>query len=251
MSKIKGFTARKIVITGVLGAISAVLGLTPLGFIPIGVTRATIMHIPVIIGAITEGPIVGGLVGLIFGLFSIFQAIANPTPVSFVFLNPIISVLPRILIGITSYYTYIGFKKLGEKASRRVLYFLWSIILIYLIVSFTNGIKNSKSDWILVFNIVLILLTLFMGYYSHKHLKRNGIELVMAAAVGTLTNTVGVMSGIYWIYGEEFVQKAGISSTAVGKAIVGIGVANGIPEIIVAIIITTSVIASLNKKGSL
>jgi uncharacterized membrane protein len=85
MSKIKGFTARKIVITGVLGAISAVLGLTPLGFIPVGVTRATIMHIPVIIGAITEGPTVGGLVGLIFGLFSIFQAIANPTPVSFVF----------------------------------------------------------------------------------------------------------------------------------------------------------------------
>ena len=35
-----------------------------------------------------------------------FQAVTNPTPVSFVFLNPIVSVLPRILIGIVTYYTY-------------------------------------------------------------------------------------------------------------------------------------------------
>ncbi len=73
-------------IIGVLGAISIILGMTPLGFIPVGPTRATIMHIPVIIGgAIMEGPLVGGIVGLIFGLFSMFQAYTNPTPVSFVF----------------------------------------------------------------------------------------------------------------------------------------------------------------------
>ena len=86
------FSVRKLAIIGVLGAISAVLGMTPLGFIPVGPTRATIMHIPVIIGAIMEGPIVGALVGLIFGIFSIFQAVTNPTPISFVFLNPLVFV---------------------------------------------------------------------------------------------------------------------------------------------------------------
>ena len=64
------------------------------------------MHIPVIVGAIVEGPLVGGLIGLIFGLFSMFQAATNPHPVSFVFLNPVVSILPRVLIGVVTYYVY-------------------------------------------------------------------------------------------------------------------------------------------------
>lgn len=115
MVKEKKFSVRKMAIIGVLGAISAVLGMTPLGFIPVGPTRATIMHIPVIIGALIEGPVVGAFVGLIFGLFSIFQAVTNQTPVSFVFLNPLVSIVPRVLIGITSYYVYNGLKNLGNK----------------------------------------------------------------------------------------------------------------------------------------
>ena len=93
-------------VTGMLGAISVVLGMTPLGFIPIGTTNATIMHIPVIIGAIVEGPIVGMLVGLIFGISSLIRSITIPTPTSFVFWNPLVSILPRILIGLASYSIY-------------------------------------------------------------------------------------------------------------------------------------------------
>jgi uncharacterized membrane protein len=104
------FDVRKITLIGMLSAISIVLGLTPLGFIPIPPVKATIMHIPVIIGAIIGGPLVGSMVGLIFGIFSIVQAIINPLPTSFVFLNPLVSVLPRVIIGITSYYAYCIFK---------------------------------------------------------------------------------------------------------------------------------------------
>lgn len=100
------FDVRKITLIGMLSAISIVLGLTPLGFIPIPPVNATIMHIPVIIGAIIGGPLVGTMVGLIFGIFSIIQAILKPTPVSFVFFNPLVSVLPRVIIGFTSYYAY-------------------------------------------------------------------------------------------------------------------------------------------------
>ena len=77
----KSFTVRRMTVTGMLGAISVVLGMTPLGFIPIGTTNATIMHIPVIIGAIVEGPIVGMLVGLIFGISSLIRSITIPTPI--------------------------------------------------------------------------------------------------------------------------------------------------------------------------
>ena len=44
-------STKKTVQAGILGSISIALSLTPLGFIPIGVAKATTMHIPVIIGA--------------------------------------------------------------------------------------------------------------------------------------------------------------------------------------------------------
>ena len=67
---------RKLVLIGILGALTVVLGLTPLGFIPLGPVSATTLHIPVIVAGIIEGPIVGALVGLIFGLSSLFNAIS-------------------------------------------------------------------------------------------------------------------------------------------------------------------------------
>ncbi|TDX59127.1 ECF transporter S component [Orenia marismortui] len=95
-------TVRQLTIIGILGAISLLLGSTPLGFIPVPTPAgsATIMHIPVIIGAIMEGPVVGGFVGLIFGLFSFLRGGAA------LFSDPVIAILPRILIGIFSAYSY-------------------------------------------------------------------------------------------------------------------------------------------------
>ena len=107
----KKFGTRQIAVIGMLSAITMVLGSTGLGFIPLPMAKATIMHIPVIIGAIIEGPVVGATIGLIFGLFSIFQNITSPTVLSFAFINPLVSVLPRILVGIMAYYSYRLFAK--------------------------------------------------------------------------------------------------------------------------------------------
>ena len=49
------FNTRQITVVGVLSAISIVLGALGIGFIPLPMAKATIMHIPVIIGAILEG----------------------------------------------------------------------------------------------------------------------------------------------------------------------------------------------------
>lgn len=97
---------RKLVVIGMLGGISIFLGLTPLGIIHLPVMNLTIMHIPVIIGAILEGPLVGGAIGLIFGLFSMYQNLTAPNLTSFLFMNPIIAILPRVLIGVVTYYVY-------------------------------------------------------------------------------------------------------------------------------------------------
>lgn len=245
---VNGLSTRKMTIVGLLGGISIVLGITPLGFIPVGPTRATIMHVPVIIGAIMEGPLVGGLIGLIFGLFSIFQAVTNPTPVSFVFLNPIVSVLPRILIGIVAFYGYRFSKKLGAEKSRWILNIIWVFMISYLTYGLYISIKDFTSLWTVLANILLVILTITIRIYGHNKLKNKGMDIVISAALGTLTNTVGVLSAIYFIYGEQFVEKLGQNAEMAKKVILGIGVANGIPEIIIGIIVVTNVVAALNRK---
>ena len=103
---------RKIVITGVLGAISIFLSMTPLGFIPWGGVSLTIMHIPVILGAVLEGPVVGLIVGLIFGVFSMIRAAVAPNaPLDPAFTNPLISVLPRLFIGPVAWLVWSALKR--------------------------------------------------------------------------------------------------------------------------------------------
>ncbi|MGL5439609.1 MAG: ECF transporter S component [Filifactoraceae bacterium] len=111
------FNTRRLVIISILGTLSIVLGMTPLGFIPLGFAKATTMHIPVIIGAILEGPFVGFAVGLIFGITSIIQSFTAPTPISFIFWNPMVSILPRVAIGIVAYFSFTALLKVTKKPS--------------------------------------------------------------------------------------------------------------------------------------
>lgn len=249
MTKSKRLNVRKLTIIGVLGAISIVLGSTPIGFIPVGPTRATIMHIPVIIGAIAEGPIVGAFIGLIFGLFSIFQAVTAPTPVSFVFLNPLVSVVPRILIGIVSFYVYDGLRKLGNKKTIGLLYVIFIGIIGYLSYGIYENIKGTGSIWLTLMNIFLILLTALLGYLTYTKFKDKALDVILSTIVGSFTNTVGVLFMIYLLYAERFVEKIGGDVSTARKVIFGIGVTNGIPEAIIAIIIVTSVVVGLKKRG--
>lgn len=244
----KALPVRKMAIVGVLGGLSVMLGLTPLGFIPVGPTRATIMHIPVIIGAIMEGPIVGGLIGLIFGLSSMFQAATNPTPVSFVFLNPLVSILPRVLIGIVAHYVYKWSKDLGDKKVFWILRIMWIGMISYLSYGIYTGLKLDKGMGNIIANIILIVLTIAFGIYGQKKLDGKATSVTIAAILGTLTNTVGVLSMIYFIHGEKFVKGLGQNPDMARKIIFGIGITNGIPEIIIGTIIVTNVVAALNNR---
>lgn len=249
MTKTKKLDVRKLTIIGVLGAISIVLGSTPIGFIPVGPTRATIMHTPVIIGAIVEGPIVGAFMGLIFGLFSIFQAVTAPTPVSFVFLNPLVSVVPRILIGVVSFYVYDGLKRLGNKKTIGLLYFIFAGIIVYLSHGIYENIQASTSIWLILMYVFLIILTVLIGYFTHTKFRDKALDVIISTIIGSLTNTVGVLFMIYLLYAEKFVETIGGNVATARKVIFGIGVTNGIPEAIIAIIIVTSVVVGLKNRG--
>ncbi|MCR4435490.1 MAG: ECF transporter S component [Clostridiales bacterium] len=182
------FGTRHIAIIGMLSAISVILGVTGYGFVPLPIAKATIMHIPVIIGAIVEGPVVGAAVGLIFGLFSIIQNITNPNILSFAFLNPLVSVLPRVLIGVTSYYCY----------------------------------RYAIGKW-------------------------ESVKIGIGAAIGSLTNTFGVLTMIYLLYAAQYAQAKGIGVNAAAGVIYGVALTNGIPEAVIAVVVTIPVVLAVKR----
>ena len=167
----KNVNVRKMSIISVLSAISIMLSMTPLGFIPIGPTNATIMHIPVIIGAIVEGPMVGMTVGLIFGLTSLIRNLTMPTITSFAFINPLVSVLPRVLIGIVAYYVY----KLAIKITKNSFVSGW-------ITGFIGSLVNTVG--------VLGMVYLLYGARYAVALDKS------AASAKTLLLTLATTSGI-------------------------------------------------------
>ncbi|CAM2868735.1 ECF transporter S component [Erysipelothrix tonsillarum] len=99
-------------------SIIVLLSMTPLGFIHLGFIKATIVHIPVIIGSILLGPLAGAGLGLIFGINSIINNTMSPSLLSFAFsplvpvigttsgspLALVIALVPRIIVGIVPYY---------------------------------------------------------------------------------------------------------------------------------------------------
>ncbi len=186
--KKKRINTKNLTTIGMLSAVCVVLGLTGYGFIPLPGAKATIMHIPVIIGAIIGGPLVGMTIGFIFGLFSIFQNITAPNLLSFAFINPLVSVLPRVLIGLTSYYVY-----------------------------------------------------------NLSFIKKDTLRIGLATVVGSLTNTFGVLTMIYVLYAAKFAIAKGIDPSIAFNTIYGIAIINGVPEAIVATVITIPVILAIKK----
>lgn len=246
------FTTRKLVITAVLGALTIVLSITPIGgYIPVGPAMATILHVPVIIAAILEGPLVGGLVGLIFGGFSFGRAwLAPMVPTDYFFRNPLVSIVPRVLIGIVAYFVYVGLKKLPKGAAIATLSLLWALITYYIVQSLIAAIQLMQSAGgqlaAIIGNSIMLVAIIALAYITLIRFKGKPIEMVASAALGSLTNTVLVLLGIYLFYAADFVQAVGGDVSQTGRLIMGIGVTNGIPEIIIAIVLTTAVVMGVS-----
>jgi uncharacterized membrane protein len=152
--KMRSEKTRNLVLTAMLIAVMLIMYRVPfLGYIPLGFMRATLMHIPVILGGILLGPGYGALLGGVFGLTSLLTATYEPIPTSFVF-SPFYSVgevhgnffslvvcfVPRILIGVMAYYVY---RLLRKKASN--------------VMSFVGaGIVGSLTNTILVMNFIYL-----------------------------------------------------------------------------------------------
>ncbi len=182
-------------------ALIFLMAFTPfIGYIPLGFTRATIIHVPVIIASVILGPVKGGFLGFLFGLTSLINNTINPTATSFAF-SPFISLgtgsgnffslvicfVPRILVGVVPHYVY----RLTKKP-----------------------LKQAPS-------------------------------LVLAGLCGSLTNTLLVMHMILLFFGEQYAAANQKAYEAVYGFILSIIGINGVPEAIVAAILTLTVCKAL------
>ncbi|MDD4717731.1 MAG: ECF transporter S component, partial [Eubacteriales bacterium] len=64
---------RKLVTAAFLLAIIIIMAVTPLGFLRLGITALTIIHLPVIIGSVLLGPAYGAFLGFAFGVSSVLN----------------------------------------------------------------------------------------------------------------------------------------------------------------------------------
>lgn len=200
-------STRRLTFMGVMLAVTIILDVTPLGAIPLGSVSATITHIPTIITGIILGPIAGFIMGTALGLISLLHALMRPVSIlDPLFVNPLLSVLPRMFIGVVSYYGYTGIFKL---------------------LSFIKTPVQVK----------------------------NTVSAIIGGVIGSLTNTVLVLTMLYVLYARSVLEKfieidlfgpdAKLEDVRIW--IVTVITTNSIMEAVVAAIITTAIVVAYKQ----
>ena len=167
---------------------------TPLGFINLGFIKATLVHVPVIIGAIILGPRIGAFLGLTFGILSIVINTTAPSVLSFAF-SPFIPVLgtnetslwalvialvPRVLTGVIPFYVFKWLQKKEIKSNTAL---------------FIAGVSGSLINTILVMNLIYFV---FQDAYATAKQMEIGAGLYKAVLSVILINGVpeAIIAGI-------------------------------------------------------
>ena len=207
------YSTMSMVQVAIFGAIICIMAFTPfLGYIPLGFTRATIIHIPVIIASLLMGPKKGGVLGFVFGLTSFINNTINPTATSFVF---------------TPFYS------VGEISGG-----IWSVIICFV-------------PRILVGIVPYFVYKLALRFVSEDTRKKgvSSVGLVLAGVSGALVNTLLVMNLIFVFYGDAYIKASGEAAALGYTFILSVIGINGVPEAIVAGILTLCIGKVLLKKN--
>ncbi len=122
MNKINDISSKNLKMAwfGIFSAIIALLTFTPLGYIPLGAVSATTVHIPVIIASIVFGIYFGAGLGFVMGVLCILRAVTMASaPTDLFFMNPVVSVLPRICIGLVAASVFTLSKRILKSCKKR------------------------------------------------------------------------------------------------------------------------------------
>lgn len=258
----------ELVLTALFTAIIVIMAFTPLGYIPLVVINATIIHIPVILGALFLGPKKGAFLGFIFGFTSfinntfkaatasafVFSPVLayNVVGVSGIFKSLYICFVPRILVGVIPYFIYILIRKVvkGEqKAGRIVVDILASVILFISVRAFLIRLFPEALSALVCTIIGIAAGVILMAVLTVSGSKKGSANIALAYAglAGAFTNTLFVMSGIFVLYKDAYAQAVGVAGEAVLDVIMGVVTFNGVVEAVVAAIITAGVGIALTR----
>lgn len=153
------------------------------GNIPLGPLSITTLHVTVILAGIILGPVDGAIIGGVWGMLTWIRAFVAPSsPLApLIFVNPLIAILPRVLIGL-----------------------------------FAGTIFRPLVQW---------------------KLKPRSAAIV-AAAIGTLTNTGLVLGFTYLFYRTPAVARA--YHVDVNRLLSALGLVlatNGVAELVLAVVV--------------
>lgn len=260
----------ELVLTALFAAIIIIMAFTPLGYIPLVIINATIIHIPVILGSLFCGPKKGAFLGFIFGLTSFIKNTVMPTSLSAFVFSPVLAAsmvgtsgifksaficfVPRILVGVVPYFVYLGIKKAVTSEKKT----LWSTVfnlfiglfLIFGVRAFILKVFEDKT----VSALVVLLISLAVGIIVFAALelftlKKSGniSAFIYAGVTGAMVNTILVMGGIFVLYKEAYAKALSIDPGTVLGTIGGVISFNGVIEAIVAAIIVAALGVVLNK----
>lgn len=189
MKESKKSLTYKLAMTGAFGALVVVLGITRLGFISLSpVVSLTILQIPVILVTILAGLVPGISVGAIFGIFSLIQAASSPTgALDPLFVNPLVSFVPRMLIAFVTWGVDLLLKKIPHMPK----------ILSGSIAAFFGSLSNT----------VFVIGSLYILYHDKVYAGMGnvgyfaGLGLLMPNALleaaASVIVTAAVLSGVY------------------------------------------------------
>ena len=145
-----------------------------LGYIPLGAIDITIVHITVILAAILFGPKTGTIIGASWGLLSMIRSYVQPSITNVFFQNPLISVLPRLLVGLLSALLFMFIR---NKISER-----WA----YSITALVGTLLNT----------VLVLGSIYI-FAVEAYSNATGIpESAVLGALGTVVVTNGLIEAV-------------------------------------------------------
>lgn len=193
-----------LITASIFTAIIFVLSLVKnLGYIEIGVVTVTIIHIPVILGAMLLPLFYTTWLGFIFGLGSLIASfLYASTPVDLLFQNPAVSILPRIVFAESICLLKLLFSKVENKKYINIVSLFLTVFLIAsLVVLIPDRLVRSMNISNILFNIIQILL-LFLGvtiilillFTSLKKRTDSHMRATLVPIFATLVHTLLVIS---------------------------------------------------------
>lgn len=166
----KTINTKRLTMMAIATAILLIQNFVPfLGNLPLPPLNPTIIHITVIVFTFLLGTRDGMIIGAIWGIIRMIRAFAMPaSPLDpLIWTNPLIAVLPRLLIGLTVGITYQWLQKRWPSTHNlRISAFLGSLtntvfVMLFIYVFFTEDIAylmNIQLDNI-VYGLLAIVVT--------------------------------------------------------------------------------------------